>query len=118
MVDDKNATSTSAVRRQQPQTAVVRWLLLLILAGSVLRLGFWFIYAPVSFPDTGTYMRPAQNILARDFSTYDGRRPPGYPLVLAIAGLSPNRAWAIQSLMGLATSVLLFYVAFTTTRRP
>ncbi len=100
------------------QAAIVRWLLLLLLAGSVLRLGLWAVYEPVAYPDTGSYMRPAQNILARDFSTYDGRRPPGYPLVLAIAGLSPNRAWAIQSLMGLATSVLLFYVTFALTRRP
>jgi hypothetical protein len=97
---------------------ITRWLVLLLLAGSLLRLGFWAVYEPVAYPDTGTYMRPAQNILARDFSTYDGRRPPGYPLVLAIAGLSPNRAWAVQSLMGLATSIFLFYVAFTTTRRP
>ena len=96
MFDDKSATSTSAPPRKQPQATVVHWLLFLLLAGSVLRLGLWVVYEPVAYPDTGTYMRPAQNILARDFSTYDGRRPPGYPLVLAIAGLSPDVTWALQ----------------------
>ncbi len=104
-------------QRRHPAT-IVRWLVILLLAGSLLRLGFWFVYGPVAYPDTGTYMRPAQNILAGDFSNYEGRRPPGYPLVLAIAGLSPHRAWALQMLMGLAISVLLFYVAFALTRRP
>jgi len=87
-------------------------------AGSLLRLGLWLVYSPVAYPDTGTYMRPAQSILARDFSTYDGRRTPGYPLVLAIAALSADGTWALQMLMGLAISVLLFYVAFVLTRRP
>lgn len=100
-----------------PAPVITRWLILLLIAGSVLRLGLWAIYEPVAYPDTGTYMRPAQNILTRDFSTYDGRRPPGYPLVLAIAGLSPDVTWALQMLMGLAISVLLFYVAFALTRR-
>ena len=118
MFDDKSATSTSAPPRKQPQATVVYWLLFLLLAGSVLRLGLWLVYGPVSYPDTGTYMRLAQNILTGDFSTYDGRRPPGYPLVLAIAGLSPEVTWALQMLMGLAISVLLFYIAFTLTRRP
>jgi hypothetical protein len=104
---------------QRPHRAtIVRWLVLLLLAGSVLRLGFWSVYGPVAYPDTGTYMVVAKSILTGDFSNYEGRRPPGYPLVLAIAGLSPDRAWAIQSLMGLAISVLLFYVAIALTRRP
>lgn len=103
----------------RPQrVTTLRWLVVLLLAGLALRFGMWAIYEPVVYPDTGTYMRPAQNILDRDFSTYDGRRPPGYPLVLAIAGLSPDRVWVVQSLMGLATSFLLFYIALATTRRP
>jgi hypothetical protein len=96
----------------------VRWLVLLLLAGSVLRLGLWAVYEPVAYPDTGSYMVVAKSILTGDFSNYEARRPPGYPLVLAIAGLSPHRAWAIQSLMGMAISVLLFYVAFALTWRP
>ncbi len=104
--------------RPHPDTMIVRWLVILLLSGSLLRLGFWFAYGPVGYSDTGTYMRPAQNILTGDFSNYDGRRPPGYPLVLAIAGLSPDGTWALQMLMGLAISVLLFYVAFALTRRP
>jgi hypothetical protein len=106
------------IRQRSNQDTIVRWLVFLLLAGSLLRLCLWFVYGPVAYPDTGTYMRPAQNILARDFSTYDGRRPPGYPLVLAIAALSPDATWALQMLMGLAISVFLFYVAFVLTRSP
>ncbi len=104
-------------QRRHPDT-IVRWLVILLLAGSLLRLACWFVYGPVTYPDTGTYMRVAENILAGDFSNYEGRRPPGYPLVLAIAGLSPHGAWAIQLLMGLATSGLLFYIALALTGRP
>ena len=113
------AQSPSATLGQSSnRNIIVRPLVLLLLAGVLLRLGLWFVYGPVAYPDTGTYMRPAQNILERDFSTYDGRRTPGYPLVLAIASLSPEGTWALQMLMGVAISVLLFYVAFVLTRRP
>ncbi len=102
-----------------PQRATtLRWLVVLLLAGLVLRLGLWTVYEPVAYPDTGSYMRMAKIILTGEFADYDGRRPPGYPLILAAAGLSPNRAWAIQSTIGLATSVLLFYVALALTYRP
>lgn len=99
-------------------TAARRWLVFLVLAGVVLRLGLWLVYEPIEYDDTGTYTEVAQHILTGDFSHYEARRPPGYPLVLALAGLSPRRAWALQSLMGLAVSVILFSMAYTLTRRP
>jgi hypothetical protein len=115
---DVALSALSARGQRPPHATILGWLVLLLVAGSLLRLGLWAVYGPVAYPDTGTYMVVAKSILAGDFTEYEGRRPPGYPLVLALAGLSPDRAWAIQSLMGLATSVLLFYVVFTLTRSP
>ncbi len=95
-----------------------RWLVVLLLGGIALRAGLWFSYEPIMAPDTPSYMRTATNLLDRDFSTYDGRRPPGYPVVLALAGGSPRAVWALQMLAGLLISVLLFFIVLSVTGRP
>jgi len=102
-----------------PRRARIRiWLVLLLVAGSAIRLGLLAVYSPVAYPDTESYMAVARSIVAGDFSQYEARRTPGYPLVLALAGLSPGRVWWLQSLMGLAISALLFYLVLSLTGRP
>lgn len=95
-----------------------RWLLLLIVAGALLRIGLWATYAPIEYPDTGSYRAAAQDLLEGNLSRSEGRRTPGYPLVVAIAGTTPNAVWLMQMLGGMAISVLLFYIALQLTRRP
>src|SRR6266480_3595441 len=95
-----------------------RWLAVLLFVGIALRAGLWFGYEPIAFPDTPSYMRVARNLLAADFSTYEGRRTPGYPVVLALAGGAPRGVWALQMLAGLGVSVLLFSLVLSATARP
>jgi len=95
-----------------------RWLLLLIIAGALIRFGLWATYAPIEFPDTGSYRAAAQDLLEGSLSRSEGRRTPGYPLVVAIAGTTPHGIWLLQSLGGLAISALLFYIALQLTGRP
>src|SRR6266540_2883987 len=97
---------------------IKEWLILLLILGSALRLGFWFIGEPTAFPDTGTYIEVAKQLVSGDLSNYQGRRTPGYPLLLILAQLSPHAVWIIQMLAGLAISVCLFYTAYQLTGKP
>ncbi|HEX9274430.1 MAG TPA: hypothetical protein VGA01_19705, partial [Candidatus Binatia bacterium] len=94
---------------------IKEWLILLLILGSALRLGFWFIGEPTAFPDTGTYIEVAKQLVSGDLSNYQGRRTPGYPLLLILAQLSPHALWIIQMLAGLAISMCLFYMAYELT---
>jgi hypothetical protein len=94
------------------------WLGVLLLGGIALRAGLWFSYEPLSYPDTPGYMRVAQNLRSGDFSAYDGRRPPGYPAVLALAGGDPRAVWALQMLAGIGITSLLFFIVLSATGRP
>lgn len=95
-----------------------RWLLLLIVTGVALRLGLWTVYEPVAYPDTGTYMAAAKDLLAADLARSEGRRTPGYPLMVALAGLEPHNVWILQLVAGLLISVLLFYITVLMPGRP
>ncbi len=95
-----------------------RWLTLLLILGAALRFGFWFIAQPRAFPDTGTYVELAQQLVNGDLSAYEGRRTLGYPLLLILAQLSPDLVWVIQMLAGLAISACLFYIAYEVTGSP
>jgi hypothetical protein len=95
-----------------------RWLLLLIIAGLGLRAGLWISYEPMAFDDTPTYVTVARELLTADFSGYEGRRTPGYPVLIALGGLQPRNVWALQMLAGITISVLLFHIAFVMTKRP
>jgi hypothetical protein len=94
-----------------------RWLLLLIIVGTVIRIGLWVAYEPTPSPDTGSYVRAAEDLLAGNI-TREGRRTPGYPLVVALAGAAPKNIVAIQMIIGVVISVLLFYIALLMTSRP
>jgi len=94
------------------------WFTVLLVLGVAIRLGFWFIAEPKPFPDTGTYVELAQQLSSGDFTTYEGRRTLGYPLLLILARYSPNGVWAIQMLGGLAISAYLFYIAYKITDMP
>jgi hypothetical protein len=94
---------------------IKEWLILLLILGLALRLGFWFIGEPTAFPDTGTYIEVAKQLVSGDFSDYQGRRTPGYPLLLILAQFSPHAVWIIQMLAGLAISMCLFYMAYELT---
>ena len=95
-----------------------RWLLGLLLLNVAVRVGLGIAYEPVSHPDTGTYFTVARSLVSGDFSEYEGRRTPGYPALIAAAGLSPRGVFLLQMLGGVAVSCLLFDIGLQLTGRP
>jgi hypothetical protein len=93
-------------------------LLVLLLAGVVIRAGLWLTYEPISHPDTATYFTVAGQMTSRDFAGFEGRRTPGYPSLIALAGLDPGRVFVLQLVFGLAISALLFHLTLDATDRP
>ena len=83
-------------------------LMLLVLLSAGIRVFFWQIYQPQTAGDTGTYLRLASEIGSLDFSGYQGRRTPMYPLLLVVAQMNYTTVWLIQSLLGVGISVLLY----------
>ena len=72
----------------------------------VLRLGMYLWYAPVSYSDSRTYFRLAEQIRL-GWANYDGSRTPGYPAFLALLETDQN-VWLAQMGMGVLIT-LLFY---------
>lgn len=97
---------TAPARTSEPSTW--RWLAALLLLGVALRWVAFAGYPAQSYPDTGTYFRAAAELISGDFSVGQGRRTPGYPLVIALAGLSSGGVVALQWAAGIATSLMLF----------
>jgi len=92
------------------------WALVVFFTGLVTRLLLLFLYQPVAYSDTPSYRRLAQAVLG-GFARYDGTRTPGYPVFLALVG-DDQRVWLVQLLLGLATSMLLFYIGWKLTGKP
>ena len=87
----------------------------LLLLGVLERAWLWFSYKPISYGDTGSYMRLGEALKDLSFSGYDGTRVPGYPAFLALLDLQPERVWFVQMLLGLVISVLLYWITWRTT---
>jgi len=92
------------------------WLGIVFLVASLERLLTIFLYQPVSFSDTPSYRRLAGTVL-QGFANYDGTRTPGYPVFLALVG-SDQTVWYVQLILGLLTTLLLFYIGWKLTGKP
>jgi len=93
-----------------------RWLIVVTVVAVVERLALLAIYQPVAYSDTASYRRLAASVL-RGFTRYDGTRTPGYPAFLALVG-ADKRVWLVQMLLGLITTLLLFYIGWKLTCLP
>ncbi|MEW6566769.1 MAG: hypothetical protein AB1449_01095 [Chloroflexota bacterium] len=88
----------------------------LVLAfGALERLFLWWVYQPIPYPDTGSYQRLAGVLRALTLDGYDGTRVPGYPAFLALLGQDAQKIWLAQMVLGLAISLLLFWMTWRTT---
>lgn len=87
-----------------------------LLIGALQRLLLWLFYPPVTYSDTGAYRRLAQAILA-GWHDYDGTRPPGYPIFMALVG-EDSTVYLAQLLLGLATTALFFWVGWRLSGSP
>jgi hypothetical protein len=90
-------------------------ILVLLVAGTIPRLALWLLLDPIRCPDTPSYFTLARQILALDFASHDGVRTPGYPLFLILGGLNEHAVVALQLLMGIAVSVMLYVLTLRDT---
>jgi 4-amino-4-deoxy-L-arabinose transferase-like glycosyltransferase len=86
-------------------------LILVILVAIGVRGWLWFSYRPVLYSDSNSYRRLANAIHRPQWKGYDGTRTPGYPLLMALSG-PDERVYLAQLAMGLAISLLLFYIGW------
>ena len=106
------ATESHPVDFQQLKAwASEHWSLGIVLAISLmLRLALFFFYAPISYSDTKTYHRLAEQIL-QGWINYDGSRTPGYPTFLAVLRTDQN-AWLVQMGMGVLITLLMYFLGW------
>lgn len=100
------------------QQASVRWGLGLALFGLLERVWLWQNYEPISYGDTGAYLRLARVLARFAINGYDGTRVPGYPGFLALLKMNPESIWLVQMLLGWLIAVLLYWIALRTTESP
>lgn len=87
------------------------------LVGLIERLLLWFTYAPYIAGDTeGAYLRLAEALRGLTLAHYDATRVPGYPLVVLLLDLDPERIWLAQMAAGWILALLLFWFTWRTTR--
>lgn len=83
--------------------------------GVAQRLILWLSYPPVEYNDTSAYLRLGRVLASGNMDGYDGRRVPGYPAFTALAGGEPRSIYAIQLALGVAISLLLFWMTHRAT---
>jgi hypothetical protein len=87
-----------------------RNLLILLLACVAVRAALWLVYTPATHSDTTDYRNFATMILAMDFTTFLGARTPAYPILLALCAKNDFAVWGVQSLLGVAISLMLYRI--------
>ena len=105
------------LRRQRGRPPLA-WAAGLGFFGVLERLVLYRVYAPISYGDSPSYLRLAGSLADFSLSGYDGTRVPGYPLLMMLMGAEPVRIWLAQMALGLAISLLLFWLGLQTTRNP
>jgi len=91
------------------------WVSVVLMTGLAVRLLTLLFYQPVAYSDTPSYRRLAEAVRG-GFALYDGTRTPGYPIFLAVVG-SDRNVWLVQLVLGLLTTLLLFYLGWKLTNR-
>lgn len=89
--------------------------LAVVMFACFLRVGLWHQYSVTRLPDSGTYLGLASAILKGELLGDEGGRAPGYPLLLAMAGVVDSRVWLLQMLAGVAISLMLYYSCYRLT---
>jgi len=85
-------------------------LLYLLIIGFAVRLLIFFLIYPSesSFPDSGSYFRLAKKLSTMSLEGYDGKRSPGYPLLILFAFGKVKLAVVYQFLIGTICSIVWY----------
>ncbi len=86
-----------------------KWLLVVLGAAVLTRLGLWLVYPLTTDNDSLTYLQLAKNLVNKGFATYNATRTPGYPAFLALAG---EHVYLAQLVAGVLTTLLFFYIGW------
>jgi len=89
---------------------------LVVAVAIIIRLALLLFYAPASYDDTHNYRRLAEAIL-NGGQGYDGTRPPGYPLFMAVMG-TDSSVMAAQLGLGLIVTLALSLIAWRASGSP
>ncbi len=106
---------SSHLIRLRSSRATVALVALIAISGLV-RLLIGLNFRARSSWDTGEFVLAARSIASLDFSQYDGRRTPIYPLLLLLAGMDWDAVRLIQSLLGTATASMMFAITWQRSR--
>jgi len=91
-------------------------LIILIAISALARIVIGINFRARSSWDTNEYMLAARSIASLDFSQYDGRRTPIYPLLLLLAGMDTRAVRWIQCALGVGIASMLFAITWRRTR--
>lgn len=106
--------SSRADGRRKHRVAIA--LVALIAISALVRLFVILNFRARASWDTPGFILTARAIANFDFSQYDGKRTPIYPLLLLLAGMDWDTVRLIQSLLGIAIASLMFAIAWHRTR--
>jgi 4-amino-4-deoxy-L-arabinose transferase-like glycosyltransferase len=93
-----------------------QWAFFLLLGVCIaLRILIFTNYQPILFNDSSGYKEMAVQLKTLNFSGYIGFRTPVYPLLLMMGGINDYITWAIQSILGITVSILLYLLTLRLT---
>lgn len=98
------------------QSLKKKWVLFLLLGVCIIiRILIFTNYQPILFNDSSGYKEMAVQLKTMNFSDYIGMRTPAYPLLIIMGGINDYMTWAMQSILGITVSVLLYLLAMRLT---
>ena len=106
---------SSYTKRLRANSAAIAFLALMAISGLVRLLAVLNFRVRASW-DTDGYILAARSIASLDFSNYDGKRTPIYPLLMLLAGMDWSVVRWVQSLLGIGIASMLFAITLNRTR--
>lgn len=107
--------SESSLRRPSPNRAAKALAALIAISAAVRAIIIANFRVRASW-DTDGYILAAQSIARLDFSNYDGKRTPIYPMLMLLGGMDWDVIRWMQALLGIAIASMMFGIAWHRTR--
>ena len=96
--------------KESPARITRHRIILIILFASIVRIVFGLTSGVRTYKDSADYFETADQIVHGNLADYTALRPPAYPLFVYVFGKQPEVIVAAQAVLGVAISVLLFFL--------
>jgi hypothetical protein len=106
------SSNTGWLRRNRAAVAV----LALVAISALVRLVVVLNFRARASWDTDGYILAARSIASLDFSQYDGKRTPIYPLLMLLGGMDWDVVRLMQSALGIAIASMMFAIVWLRAR--